>query len=429
MVFQSAKCQEMCSKNYAIVGILNRVKCPKTYPYEIEYFDMKLLFLITALNVKTRKRIRDDLDGLTYLTEWLSQKNKKNDRSDQQIDLICEILKILFNITITPNEGDNSSENEIEFRRLTSIARTLLLDYSTMKTEKENELISNVVNLLTNVPTACISELLVSPATVQQQGEDVKLFEGKCVLAADVLLQFLKRKLGAPQVSFPQFSLTLPYTYRLRFQDTPTKFEMLSPILTVLVKCVRSDVTLRHYIRSVILPPLRDVKKRPEEGNEFRNYLCRFLTSPYTQIRDLSAELLFVCCKENVLRMIKHTGYGNAAGLLANRGLMGGRNTKPTDYSSDSEDSDTEEYKEMQHGINPVIGCYEPPRPDPLAGMSDEQKEYEAVQLANLMDKLHRQGIIQPCRIGPDGKPEAVEHIQQLQEEIPQQQMDLKRKT
>mgnify|MGYP002715722711 CR=1 FL=1 len=44
--------------------------------------------------------------------------------------------------------------------------------------------------------------------------------------------------------------------------------------------------------------------------------------------------------------MIKYTGYGNAAGLFANRGIMfggcGTRNSQSS-YSSDS-DSDTEEY-------------------------------------------------------------------------------------
>lgn len=127
--------------------------------------------------------------------------------------------------------------------------------------------------------------------------------------------------------------------------------------------------------------------------------------------------------------MIKHTGYGNAAGLLANRGLLGGRSNPTNDYSSDSEDSDTEEYKKLQHGINPVLGCYEPPRPDPLEGMTEEQKEHEAMKLVTLMDKLHRQGVVQPCRIGEDGRPEPVNHILELCEEIPQQQKDHKRKT
>jgi len=51
----------------------------------------------------------------------------------------------------------------------------------------------------------------------------------------------------------------------------------------------------------------------------------------------------------SVQRLIKYTGFGNAAGLLANRGLLGG-GKGPTvgSYSSD-EDSDTSEYKEVSH--------------------------------------------------------------------------------
>lgn len=130
-------------------------------------------------------------------------------------------------------------------------------------------------------------------------------------------------------------------------------------------------------------------------------------------------------------RMIKYTGYGNAAGLFANRGLLPTRSPSgySGEYSSNSEDSDTEEYKQMQHSINPVVGCYEPPRPSPFEGMSEEQKEYEAMKLVNLMDKLNRQGLVQPCKIGEDGRPEPVEHILELQDSIQQQQIDQKHET
>lgn len=47
----------------------------------------------------------------------------------------------------------------------------------------------------------------------------------------------------------------------------------------------------------------------------------------------------------------------------------------------------------------------------------------------NLIDQLHRQGIVKPCKIGEDGKPVAVEHVLELQQEIPEQQRDHKRKT
>ena len=43
-------------------------------------------------------------------------------------------------------------------------------------------------------------------------------------------------------------------------------------------------------------------------------------------------------------RLIKHTGYGNAAGLLMSRGMLGGA-PKPREFDySEDEDSDTEEY-------------------------------------------------------------------------------------
>ena len=48
--------------------------------------------------------------------------------------------------------------------------------------------------------------------------------------------------------------------------------------------------------------------------------------------------------------------------------------------------------------------------------MSDEQKEYEAMKLVNLMDKMERLGMVQPARVGADGRPEAVSHVMELLE-------------
>lgn len=48
-----------------------------------------------------------------------------------------------------------------------------------------------------------------------------------------------------------------------------------------------------------ILPPLKDVMHRPEEGTTLRAKLCKLLTSPLTELRDLVAEFLFILCKEN----------------------------------------------------------------------------------------------------------------------------------
>lgn len=69
--------------------------------------------------------------------------------------------------------------------------------------------------------------------------------------------------------------------------------------------------------------------------------------------------------------------------------------------------------------VNPIVGCVEPERPSPFEGMTDEQKEYEAMKLVNLINDLHNVGVIKPAVPGPDGRPVEVEHVLQLQENLP----------
>lgn len=46
--------------------------------------------------------------------------------------------------------------------------------------------------------------------------------------------------------------------------------------------------------------------------------------------------------------MVKYTGYGNAAGMFARKGLLGRSSQANTNYSSESEDSETEEYTKFK---------------------------------------------------------------------------------
>lgn len=48
-----------------------------------------------------------------------------------------------------------------------------------------------------------------------------------------------------------------------------------------------------------MLPPLRDVKSRPEVGGALRNKLVRLMTHIDTDVKDCAAEFLFVLCKES----------------------------------------------------------------------------------------------------------------------------------
>jgi hypothetical protein len=131
--------------------------------------------------------------------------------------------------------------------------------------------------------------------------------------------------------------------------------------------------------------------------------------------RDACAQLLFTLCRGDVDRLIKHTGYGNAAGLLAARGLLAGGGAATT-TSSDDEEAD---YADVQHRINPVTGCVADPAVEAeherlMANMSDEQKEYEAEQLIQSMHRLIDGGCVRPAFIGPDGRPREVSHVLEL---------------
>lgn len=166
---------------------------------------MKLLFIITGLNPNVRTKVRDDYHGLTYLVETLAliMRDYKSQSylPEKQIDLLCEILKVLFNITVR-NETSiaTEEEEEIQFRRLAVVLHDLLMCKSYSK-EKQNDLCSNTVNLLTNVPTACYSELVLALHDDEFDTKGLIAFEGNDMTAIDVLLNFLRGRLENTQVS------------------------------------------------------------------------------------------------------------------------------------------------------------------------------------------------------------------------------------
>lgn len=89
------------------------------------------------------------------------------------------------------------------------------------------------------------------------------------------------------------------YKFLIILQTVTGQYGFLSPILTVFLSLAHASRMFRKYLRLKILPPLRDVHTRPEKGKTLRNYLCKLLTSPITQVKSMAADLLFKLCKEN----------------------------------------------------------------------------------------------------------------------------------
>uniref|UniRef100_A0A1A7XUD8 Synembryn n=1 Tax=Iconisemion striatum TaxID=60296 RepID=A0A1A7XUD8_9TELE len=380
-----------------IKGVAERLKqCYNpTWSHEVHFFDLRLTFLLTALRLDVRAQLAQELHGIRLLGNQLdailglcwpetletararfegSAPEELPPLSREQTELAVEILKILFNITFATNKCKVGEEEAEEYRHLGAILRHCLLSHSDGE-ERTEEFHSHTVNLLGNLPLPCLDVLLMPKV---QQGSTE--YMGVNMDAVNMLLEFMETRLDR----------------RHKLKET------LLPSLSLLTESARIHRETRKFLRSKVLPPLRDVKSRPEVGNALRNKIVRLMTHIDTDVKDCAAEFLFVLCKESVPRFIKYTGYGNAAGLMAARGLLtGGRDSGI--YSED-EESETEEYKEAKAHINPITGVVQDEQPNPMEGMTEEQKEYEAMKLINMFDKLSRTNVIRPMQLCMDGK-------------------------
>ncbi|XP_029638977.1 synembryn-A-like [Octopus sinensis] len=432
IIYNSKKAQHICSVNGCIEGVIQRMKTYKdaNLKHDIKYFDMRLLFLLSALVPETRQRIHFELHGFSYLMEIIDlllhdAEERKTGLTDQEVDLCCEVLKILFNLTMSLKMKSLDEEEDGHLMRLISVLRELLL-CKTESNDRKEELVSHTVNLLTNVPATSYEQLL-TPLTDSGADSVTKdnETEGKNMESIVVLLNFLHqrlRKVSREQDKDIQNIVEpAPHNTETKLHSKPpcSMSDNLTPILHCLCEASRNNRSIRKFCRLKVLPPMRDeVRNLPEEGDTLRNRLCQLLTSLSSSIKHLVPDFLFTLCKENVDRMIKYTGYGNCAGLLAERGLLMGGRGKMASYSSESEDSETEEYSELRPMVNPVTGRWEEERPKAIDNMSEEQKEYEAMKAVDLIHKLHEKGVIQPGCLGSDGRPTPISHILQLTENI-----------
>ncbi|XP_029379609.1 chaperone Ric-8B isoform X2 [Echeneis naucrates] len=385
VVYNSPAAQQVSVDVQLAHGLCASLQTARTWHHEVGLFTLRLLFLLSALRSDLRGVLRREWHAGRLLTEVLEHTldvrwvgSYEAARPDPQAlpmpaednERAMEALKALFNLTLSDAGGE---EGDHQFRLIAAILRHLLM-LKTETEEKTEEAHSHAVNLLNNLPVSCLDVLIDVPV----QG-GLENYGGKNMDAIQVLLDFMERRIDKGS------------NYK----------EGLTPVLSLLTEGSRHHREIRRYIKAQVLPPLTDVKIRPEIGTTIRNKLVRLMTHVDMGVKQTAAEFLFVLCKESVDNLLKYTGYGNAAGLLVARGLLGGGRGE-TQYSED-EDSDTEEYKSAKPFINLITGHVEEPMPNPMEEMTEEQKEYEAQKLVNMFDKLSRQNVIRPMGVRPDG--------------------------
>ncbi|RVE68962.1 hypothetical protein OJAV_G00073020 [Oryzias javanicus] len=395
IIYNSPHAQQRASALRLLQGLWESLKQGiwSRAPPSGQFYKLRLLFLLTALRPELRLQLQQER-GVPVLTKALEQclAARLEDGCEGVIDNgappiskkssqdIIEILKTLFNIAHRFHKQEPDEEEAALCRHLAVVLRRCLL-LSCDGEDTLEELQGHTVNILSALPLTCLDVMVAVPV----EGAAHKC-EGVNMDCVHALLLFMDRRLNRSQ--------------KLK--------EKLTPVLNLLTESSRVHRETRHYLRQKILPPLREVGVRPEQDSTLRGRLVRLMTHVDTDVKDCAAELLFVLCKENVSRFVKYTGYGNAAGLLAARGLLNGRRNSgdsqfASHYSSDS-DSDTEEYREAKAKINLVTGRVEAEQPDPMEGMTEEEKEEEARRLISMINRLSRDQIIQPMGVTAEGR-------------------------
>ncbi|TNN40089.1 Synembryn-B [Liparis tanakae] len=386
VVYNSPAAQQVSVDVQLVQGLCATLRTARTWHHEVGLFTLRLLFLVSALRPDVRGVLRREWHAVKLLTEvlehtldvsWVGPYEAA--RPDPQAlpmpaednERAMEALKALFNLTLSDTGGE---EDDHHFRLIAAILRHLLM-LKTETEEKTEEAHSHAINLLNNLPVSCLDVLIDVPV----QG-GLEIYGGKNMDAVQMLIDFMEKRMDKQGSNYK---------------------EGLTPVLSLLTEGSRHHREIRRYIKAQVLPPLKEVKIRPEIGTATRNKLVRLMTHVDMGVKQTAAEFLFVLCKESVDNLLKYTGYGNAAGLLVARGLLAGGRGE-TQYSED-EDSDTEEYKSAKPFINPITGHVEEPMPNPIEEMTEEQKEYEAQKLVNMFDKLSRQNVIRPMGVRPDG--------------------------
>ncbi|KAG9012293.1 hypothetical protein FRB94_006324 [Tulasnella sp. JGI-2019a] len=169
------------------------------------------------------------------------------------------------------------------------------------------------------------------------------------------------------------------------------------PLALLLGNMVRENETARGQMKQWLLPSDLDRSQPLEKRADVLGRCLRMMASVYfPKFKDSIGEMMFALCNSDANIMGAQLGYGNIAGFLFNKGIMAPppppKDTPGTSKSGNDDISDDPD-------INPITGAKYRPGPDPLEGMTDEEKEREAEKLFVLFDRLERMGMaVNPVR-------------------------------
>lgn len=343
----------------------------KSKSCEILYYDLRIIFLLSALCSGSRANIRDRLlEPILIITQ-----READALCKENYLLIIESLKTLFNLTL--DKCINAELAAQVIRKLFSIVgtdRDINVDHETgAKLDSTDQLLVNLIHLLTNMPERVYHEL---------SDDDV-----------NKVLHHLDEQLK----TFTKSS----------FRDT------ILPVLNACANICRYKENVRQHWFDEIIGSTQDFEKRPEEYDTLRGRLVKLMTSIDVHIKEIAAEFLHALCGGDTEKFITYMGFGNSAAFLATKGLLsqsaernhGAKNQIEGGINEELQESEADKkYRELRDKLDPITGKLERPKRNPMEGMSDEEKEWHAHELASAIAKLSKLGVMQPMSIDAEGE-------------------------
>ena len=191
LMHNCGRVQSYCSSQGFLSKLLSKISSysNSSVSEEAKIYDCRLLFLLTALRPEQRVLARHNLRAVNILLDVIKSVLCQSEVSPGEGVVVCEVLKVLFNISV-----NSTSEDTAELVTIASSLRDLIRMRSAEE-ETRQKIVCNVVNVVTNMegrPEA-LQELLETSQLREPAEPDVRS-QGVVVNVLDSFLGLLQDK-------------------------------------------------------------------------------------------------------------------------------------------------------------------------------------------------------------------------------------------
>ena len=187
----SRQVQSYCAQFGFLSKLLDKISSYSSLPSsnDAKIFDCRLLFLFTALLPEQRNIARHNLDAVNILLGVLQTVLAAPEVGQEDGSVVCEVLKVLFNISVNSTQEDTEELRAIA-RRCRDLVRMKIAD-----SETSQKVVSNVVNVVTNMEGRLepLHDLLETSELGRPAEQDVTS-HGVVVNVLQSFLQLLRHK-------------------------------------------------------------------------------------------------------------------------------------------------------------------------------------------------------------------------------------------